>query len=389
MTTTDTTYKLAFVVSMFFEFGGMQRSLLRIARACQARGHEVHLYTGELRGDAPKDLPLTLLNTRAWSNVASNDRLATAFHRVINGQGYDCLVGFTKIAGLDVYYAGDPCYAARVADSKPWYYRLLPRYRGLRRQESYVFRRGTKTEILLFAHQEKDRYQQYYATEDERFHMLPPGINRERLLQNRPDSNDALILKQELGMKHNDRMVLLVGAFFGTKGVDRAIKAMAALPAEVREETVLVVVGNDDASRYRQLAEKLHVTAHVIFAGGREDIARFYYAADALIHPAYTENTGTAILEAMVCGVPVLATANCGFASHVEQAAAGLVCPMPFAQDTLNQQLMQLLTSKQRADWRQNALHYVAAEDLYGLIDQAAEVIIQCAARHRQAGGRR
>jgi UDP-glucose:(heptosyl)LPS alpha-1,3-glucosyltransferase len=385
--TTDTTYKLAFVVSMFFEFGGMQRSLLRIVRACQARGYEVHLYTGELRGEAPSDLPLHMLQTGAWSNVASNDRLATAFHRAVAGQGYDCLVGFTKMAGLDVYYAGDPCYAARVDETKPWYYKILPRYRGLKRQERYVFRRGANTQILLFAHQEKAKFQRYYGTEEERFHMLPPGINRERLLNNRPADNDAQVLKQELGLKADDRVVLLVGAFFGTKGVDRAIRAVAALPRDLRENTVLVIVGDDDAGPFRSLAQKLDVTSHVIFAGAREDVARFYFAADALIHPAYTENTGTAILEAMVCGLPVLATANCGFASHVEKADAGLVCPMPFNQDVLNQQLHEMLTSDQRHAWHEHGLQYSETEDLYSLIEQAADVIAQCAQRHRVAGG--
>ncbi|MHC5048591.1 MAG: glycosyltransferase family 4 protein, partial [Planctomycetota bacterium] len=41
------TYRLAFAMVKYFPFGGMQRNLLRIARACAARGHEVHVFAGE------------------------------------------------------------------------------------------------------------------------------------------------------------------------------------------------------------------------------------------------------------------------------------------------------------------------------------------------------
>jgi UDP-glucose:(heptosyl)LPS alpha-1,3-glucosyltransferase len=379
-------YRLAFVVSMFFEYGGMQRSLLRIARECQHRGHEVHLYTGELRGTPPADIELHMLDARALSNTASNDRLAAAFATAVAGQGYDCLVGFTKLPGLDVYYAGDPCYAARVDADRGWWYKWLPRYHALLRQEAAVFGPHSNAEILLFAHQEQEKFRHYYATDAARFHLLPPGINRERLLSHRPGVDDGIELKAELGMRAEERMILLVGAFFGTKGVDRAIRALAALPEVLRNVSWLVVVGDDDAAPYTRLANELGIASQVVFAGGREDIARFYFAADSLVHPAYTENTGTAILEAMVCGLPVLATANCGFAFHIEAADAGLVCPQPFEQKIFNRQLEELLMSDQRDDWRENAVNYCQQHDLYSLIERAADVIIERAAANATMG---
>jgi len=378
-------YRLAFVVSMFFEYGGMQRSLLRIARECRRRGHEVHLYTGELRGAPPANIELHMLDARAMSNTASNDRLAAAFAAAVAGQDYDCLVGFTKLPGLDVYYAGDPCYAARVDADRGWWYKWLPRYHALRRQEAAVFGPHSNTEIVLFAHQEQEKFMHYYATAADRFHLLPPGINRDRLLAQRPDDDDCLALKAELGMRPGERMILLVGAFFRTKGVDRAIRALAGLPEVLCNASRLVVVGDDDAAPYTRLADELGIASQVVFAGGREDIARFYFAADALVHPAYTENTGTAILEAMVCGLPVLATANCGFAFHIEDADAGLVCPQPFEQKTFNRQLEELLMSDQRDTWRRNAVTYCQQHDLYGLIERAADVIIERAAANAAA----
>lgn len=377
--------KLAFAVSLYFEYGGMQRTLLRIAEECVRRGHAVDVYTGGWIGERPPALGVHVLDTRALSNVRSNDLLAQKLERVFAGGGYDCVVGFTKIPGLDVYYAGDPCYAARVEEAKGRLYRLNPRYRGLRRQEAAVFAPGAGVEILLIAHRERDKFMRCYGTEPERFHLLPPGINQDRLKAHCPDAVESRRLRRELGVGAGELMVLTVGSRFKTKGVDRSLRAVSALPAPLRQRTQLVVVGDDRQRPFRQLARSLGVADQVTFAGARQDIARFYYAADLLIHPPYSENTGTVLIEAMICGLPVLTTANCGFAFHVEQAQAGLVCPTPFAQARLGALLHEMLISGRHDAWRQNGPRYCARTDLYSLIERAADVIIARAKHNRDS----
>ena len=100
---------------------------------------------------------------------------------------------------------------------------------------------------------------------------------------------------------------------------------------------------------------------------------------DLLLHPAVTENTGTAILEAMVCGLPVLTTENCGYASHVISAQAGAVSPMPFNQAAFNLLLEGMLNSTKLDTWSKNGLRYSQTEDLYSMIDKATDIIIKSA----------
>lgn len=377
------TLKLAFAVSLYFEYGGMQRTLLRIAEECVRRGHVVDVYTGGWIGERPPALGVHVLDTRALTNVRSNDLLARKLAHAVATGGYDCVVGFTKIPGLDVYYAGDPCYAARAEEAKGRLYRLNPRYRGLRRQEAAVFAPGAGVEILLIAHRERDRFMRCYGAEPERFHLLPPGVNHDRLMAQRPDAAESQGLRRELGVGADEQMVLTVGSRFKTKGLDRSLRAVSALPAPLRQKAKLVVVGDDRQPPFRRLARSLGIADRVSFAGARQDIARFYHAADLLIHPPYSENTGTVLLEAMICGLPVLTTANCGFAFHVEEAQAGLICPMPFEQRRLDALLSEMLASDRRDAWRQNGPRYCAHTDLYSLIERAADVIIARAQRNR------
>ena len=375
--------KLAFVVSLWFPFGGMQRAMLRIAQACVAAGHQVDVYTGEWRGERPEGIGVYELDTRAASNHASNDLLGSAFADAVKGMGYDCRVGFTKIPGLDVYYAADPCYAARAAETKPFYYRWWTRYRSLLRQERAVFGRGKSTELMLIAHQEKQKFIDFYGTEAERFHLLPPGIDRDRLLKG-AHAQDRARLRAEFGLDDNRRVLLCVGSRFRTKGVDRVIEAMASLTLPLRSECHLLVVGDGKPAPLQRLAERLGVGAQVSFTGTREDVPAFYRAADYLVHAARSENTGTVLIEAMICGLPVLATGNCGFAFHVQAADAGLVLPEPFRQSELNKALYDFLLSGQLAAWRENGPAYCAQTDLYSLIECAAEVIIERAERSRR-----
>jgi UDP-glucose:(heptosyl)LPS alpha-1,3-glucosyltransferase len=129
------------------------------------------------------------------------------------------------------------------------------------------------------------------------------------------------------------------------------------------------------------LARQLGVADRVHLYGGRDDVPAFLLGADLLLQPSYYENTGTAIVEALAAGLPVLATANCGYAHYVEDADAGKLVPMPFAQSKLNDLLRDMLTSAERPRWRDKALAFAARADLYSLPERAAEIIETVAAR--------
>ena len=378
-----TRFKLAFAVAKYIEFGGMQRTMLRIARECKHRGHDVHMFTGDLQGDSPPAMPVRVLPLRALSNHGRYREFGRKLGAAVQGGAFDCVVGSTKGPGLDIYYAGDPCYAAKVDENRSAFYKMLPRYRALRALESAVFSASANTEILLIAHREREKFMHYYGTQATRFHLLPPGIDRQRLVQHVPSPQERKRLRKELGVHGEDYLLLNVGSRFQTKGIDRILIALAALPKQRRRHIKLAVVGGDEPRPFLRLARRLGVIEHVRFTGARDDVAAFYHAADLLVHPAYTENTGTTLIEAMICGLPVLATANCGFAFHVENAKAGLICPLPYEQAQLNHLLEEMLVAERLAGWRSRGPVYCANTDLYSLVEKAADIIIARAERGR------
>lgn len=365
--------KLGFLLFDYFPFGGLQRDCLKIARLCASRGHEVTLFTRTWQGDRPPGLKVELFGRRGLSNVSRNrawlDQLATRLpeHRL------DGVIGFNKLPGLDVYYGSDPCYAAKVARIKPPWYRWLPRYRHFRALEEAVFARGQPTEILVLTEQEIPQYEQFYGTEHDRFHVLPPGIERRSVTSDEAEATRSRV-RQEQGWADDERVLLLVGSGFRVKGLDRAIRSLAALPEPLRGRTRLVVIGQNRSGEFELQARRCGVHDRVQFLGGRSDVFDFLLAADLLVHPAYSEAAGMILLEALTAGLPVLTTDTCGYAFHIETARAGKVLESPFAQAACDRALAEMLTNDRTA-WSRNGLAYAAAQDLYSCHPRAVEII--------------
>lgn len=365
--------KFAFTLIKYFPFGGLQRDFMRIAETCLARGHAVDVFTPYWQGEVPESLNVTVLKLKAFSNHQRRLALAQEVRRRSHFNRYDAVVGFSKMAGLDYYYAADSCFAERV-QSKPFWYALTGRGRTYLALEKAVFAPDSHTQILLLTEKDREVYQHFYATPSDRFHVLPPGIARDRLAP--PDTRETRRqLRHELGITPETHMILMVGSGFRTKGTDRAMKAFAALPDAIRRRAALVVIGKDNFRPFHRLARRLGIVDQIMFFHGRDDIPRFLFSADILLHPAYRENTGTVLIEAMAARLPVLATDVCGYADYITRADAGRLIPSPFCQETLNQMLADMLTDPQRNKWGENGWRYVTRNDVFSMPEKAADII--------------
>ncbi len=372
----DVSLRIVCAVVKYFEYGGMQRTYHRVLTELKDRGHEVIALSNTWDGPHPEDIEVVELSQRSVTNHGLNLAFGQAVQDWCQSKEVDLVVGFNKIPHLDVYYAGDPCYVDFCERrSRGFFYRLTSRYRTMKALEASVFDWGQDADVLLISPIEKARFQTHYDTEDERLHLLPAGIDRDRLDHQLAQSSDRERFIRDIGLDPNDKMIVIVGSGFDTKGVDRLIRSLASLPSELDSFYSLAVVGKGDSQAMGRLAQKLGVGGRCVFVGPRFDVVDFYRHAELLAHPARLENTGTTLIEAMYCGLPVLASECCGFAHHVVQADAGLICPEPFEQETLDGMLLTALLAPQRRKWRTNGARYCRETDLYGLIDAAADFI--------------
>lgn len=365
--------KLAFCLFHYFPFGGLQRDFLKIALACRNNGHDVHIFTSKWEGDT-LDLPIQLFPVKGKQNHTRNQAFIDAIQKPLIEGYFDRIIGFNKMPGLDIYYAADGCYAAQAREKHGFLYRLLPRYRALIAQEKAVFQQDKPTQILLIAEKQKAYFQHHYQTESQRFHLLPPGIRKDCI----PQDNQALIretVRQQGHVQPDQYLILMIASRFKTKGVDRTIAAIAALPTLLKEKIKLWVIGPDNPKPYLALAKKQGLAHHIHFLGARDDIPALLLAGDLLLHPARQENTGTVLLEAQVAGLPVLTLDICGYAPYIEKAQGGMVLHGKFNQAILNTALYMMIKTGRRQRFKENALRFTKQADLYHLVDHAVAVI--------------
>lgn len=369
--------QLAFCLYKFFPFGGMQRDFLRIAQACQARGHAIRVYVLEWQGDVPEGFEVVHVPVRALLNHHRYRKYTDWVQADLAKRPADRTVGFNKMPGLDVYFAADPCFEEKAQTLRNPFYRLGGRYRHFASYERAVFAPESRTEILLITKAQAPVFTRYYQTPANRFHVMPPGIAADR---RRPANADALRagLRTEFGIQDDELLVLQVGSGFRTKGVDRSLKALAGLPDDLRTRTRLIVIGQDNPKPFQLQATTLGIGNRVVFLSGRSDVPRFLLGADLMLHPAYHEAGGIVLLEALVAGLPLIASRTCGFSHFVEDAKGGLILAEPFDQDACNRALADSLRDVAlRERWQRNGLAFADTADLYSLPERAADVILQ------------
>lgn len=367
--------RLAFLLYKYFPYGGMQRDFKRFVEEVQLRGHRCRVYYISWQGEQLVDADLREVPVSALSNQRRNDRYHAWVTADLAADPVDGVIGFNKMPGLDVYYAADSCYLDKAMEERNWLYRLGSRYRHFSTCERAVFGRESETEILLISETEKAKFKKYYHTPEQRMHMLPPGISPDRRAP--PDAHSRReCTRNSLGLTNSDHTLLFVGSGFIKKGLDRAIRTLAALRDKEPGKSIhLFVVGQDKERHFRRLAKSLGVSEVISFLGGRDDIPDLLLAADALIHPALDEAAGIVLLEALVAGLPVLVTDVCGYAHHIATAGAGLVIDSPFSQQKLDAAVLKTLDPDFLSVCRGNALAYAEREDLYSMHKTGAALI--------------
>ena len=367
--------RLAFLIYKYFPYGGLQRDFARFVLELQQRGHDCRIYCTAWQGETLPAVELRIAPASAGSNVRRNEHFLQWVRAELAARPAEGVIGFNKMPGLDVYYAGDPCFIDIALRTRGPLYRLGWRFRHFAAWEKAVFDPAAATQILLLSPGEQRRFERHYHTPAGRLHLLPPGVTPDR---RRPPDAVArrAAARHKLGLAHDVHTLLFVGSGFVTKGLDRAIRAVATLQAaKPGRKLRLLVAGQDRAGRFALQARRDQVQEQVTFLGGRDDIPDLMLAADVLVHPARSEAAGIVLLEALVAGLPVVVTAACGYAHHIAAARCGLVLPEPFGQDALDKALTSTMDDGFLQQCRENGLAYAAGEDLYSLHSTGADLI--------------
>lgn len=132
--------------------------------------------------------------------------------------------------------------------------------------------------------------------------VIGNGVDVERY---RPDAAARARVRSSLGLADDTAVGVFVGHEFDRKGLPLVLEAMRGLP----NFQLLVIGGTPDLiAKATEAATVLGVHERVRFLGRQPDVRPYLHAADVFVFPSAYESYGLVILEALACGVPVVAT---------------------------------------------------------------------------------
>jgi len=156
------------------------------------------------------------------------------------------------------------------------------------------------------------------------------GIPREKVvhIMNGVDTDrfvpplDKGAAKARFGIDPNAFVVGTVGRLDPVKDQQTLVRAFGTLCREKGRGAELLLIGSGpEEQMLRRLAEELGVAESVHFMGERRDIPELLQAMDVFVLPSIAEGISNTILEAMSCGLPVVATRVGG---NVELVTSGV-----------------------------------------------------------------
>jgi glycosyltransferase involved in cell wall biosynthesis len=132
--------------------------------------------------------------------------------------------------------------------------------------------------------------------------------------------------RSHFGLTAEEFVLLLIGNDWMKKGLPTLLRAVANCQ---NGSLKLIVVGTDQRSAFEALIRQLSLTERVFFHPPSNDVLQFYAAADAYAGPSLEDAYGLPFLEAMACGLPVIASVRAGVSEIMRDGVDGFLLRDP------------------------------------------------------------
>jgi glycosyltransferase involved in cell wall biosynthesis len=170
---------------------------------------------------------------------------------------------------------------------------------------------------------------EYFHRQD--VNVIPNGVDTANF------SPSARLARRELArsrrqLRPDDFVILLIGNDLNNKGLPTILEVMAA---QLEIPTRLIVVSDDPASAFREMAQRLGVSDRCSWVSSMADTLDAYAAVDLYVSPSREDSFGMPVAEAMACGLPVITSVLAGVSSLLHDGTDSFVLHDPRDSKTL------------------------------------------------------
>jgi len=218
---------------------------------------------------------------------------------------------------------------------------------------------------------------------------IPPGVDTDLF-----HPLDRSACRHELGLSDSDNVVAFVGRIDPIKGIDTLLAAANRLQQDIGEQLVVLIVGGDldengepmgALQEVSRAAQSLGITTSIRLIGAQPQnrLPVIYSAADVVCVPSRYESFGLVAVEAMACGVPVVASRAGGLIYTVEDGETGYLAAIENDRE-FAEAILKILTNTSLRDELGSAARIAAHRFSWEAIAQSVRhVYHQLASGHR------
>lgn len=320
-------------------FGGGERHFADLANALTARGHEVH---AALVPASPLPAALQLAPTAQLITLPLRNALdvpsARALARFVREQ---------QIEIVHAHVARDYPLAAYAVRRAPRARLVITRHVPFALNRLHRFALANVARVIAVSAPVAENIRARKIFPAAKIRVVPNGIDLARYA-----GIERANARAELTRRLQTRATLFVGTvgdLSPTKGQDIFIRAAARVIERGLTNTAFVIVGTDNSptgAMRKQLTELIathKLEQHVHLLGRVDNLTPLLTALDVYVSASRAEAFGLATVEAMACGVPVVATATDGSREIVADGVTGRLVPVG-THEQLADALVELLT---------------------------------------------
>jgi len=336
--------RVAMVIQRYLpHVGGAERQLQQLAPRLRARGFDIHIITRHEKGlstfERIDDVPVH--RVRSFGPKALAGAMFTA----------GAVSQLTRLKP-DLVHAHEILTPSSIAvlskriNHHPVLIKLL---RGGTRGDIFKLKRrpfwrsyfeNLKRSVdgfITISHEIDEELETLNVPAEKRF-FLPNGVDTAR---HTPISEDRKQkLHAELSLPMHATIVVYAGRLVPEKRVDHLLRIWGDVGAKFPHVHLLILGEGSEGSRLRSMN-----VSGVQFTGQVEEAGRYLQAADLFVLPSSTEGLSNSMLEAMSCGLPVLATRVGGAPDVIQHNVSGFLIP-PDDLESLQRGLDALLADK-------------------------------------------
>jgi glycosyltransferase involved in cell wall biosynthesis len=295
--------------------GGSERHILTLLPELQSLGHDVR-FLGLVESDATEFLDAARrANVKVDLVKIPRDISPSALLRVfLNVRRYCPDIIHTHLIHAHVY--GQLVARLLRVPSIATAHNLMPLpHKWYKRAPVWVAMRAAhgKADVTVAVSQSAaDHLRSLGVAEPHRIEVVPHGADKRLVDQEAHDAGGHDALRAELGVDGSALLVGMAGRLISGKGHSFAIDAIAGLRREHMIDAHLVIAGSGPLRAHLEVyANEIHMGKYVHLVGYQDNVWQFLKSVGIVVIPTEAslgEGFGLVALEAMVCGIPVVAT---------------------------------------------------------------------------------